>query len=205
MTDYIFNLAKNSAKSNIYLKEYATKIYTRSGDRGLTSLLKGGRVPKYDLRVRAYGTFDELNSWIGYVRAINTDPEVEVALARLQPVLHRLCSDVAARLEFEDSGKTPRIAPGEDALLEKDIDRMDQDLKPLEHFILPGGSPAGAALHIARTVCRRAERHLAELAAAEGGVNEEALKFVNRLSDYLFTLARWANARSGVEETIWSG
>jgi cob(I)alamin adenosyltransferase len=181
------------------------KIYTRSGDKGETSLLKGGRVPKYDLRVQAYGTFDELNSWIGYVRANNADPEVEMALARLQPALHRLCSDVAARLESKDEAKTPRIAAGADALLEQEIDRWDQDLNPLEHFILPGGSPAGAALHIARTVCRRGERHLAELAAVEGGVNEEALKFVNRLSDYLFTLARWANWRSGVEETIWNG
>ena len=181
------------------------KIYTRSGDRGETSLLKGGRVPKYNLRVQAYGTFDELNSWIGYVRALNADPEVEMALARLQPALHRLCSDVAARLESGDAGKSPRITAEEIAQLEGEIDRMVKDLKPLEHFVLPGGSPVGAALHIARTVCRRGERHLAELAAAEGGVNEEALKFVNRLSDYLFTLARWANRRSGAEETIWNG
>jgi len=181
------------------------KIYTRGGDKGETSLLKGGRVPKYNLRVQAYGTFDELNSWIGFIRAMNSDPEVEKALARLQPKLHLLCSDVAARLDADDPGKTPRIQPSEAVALEKEIDQWDQDLKPLEHFILPGGSPVGAALHIARTVCRRGERHLVELATAEGGVNEEALKFVNRLSDSLFTLARWANWRIGVGETNWNG
>ena len=180
------------------------KIYTRTGDKGETSLLQGGRVPKYDLRVQTYGTFDELNSWIGYVRAINEDAEVEGSLALLQPKLHLLCSDVAARLESgKQAARIPRIEAEETTLLEREIDRMDKDLTPLTHFILPGGCPAAAALHIARTVCRRGERLLTELAANKGGVNPEAAKFVNRLSDYLFTLARWANHRRGIEETAW--
>jgi cob(I)alamin adenosyltransferase len=189
------------------------KIYTRTGDRGETSLLKGGRVPKYHLRVQTYGTFDELNSWIGYIRAINRDAEVEAVLAALQPKLHILCSDIAARME---SGKealaasaaddrTPRIPAEAAGELESGIDRWDRDISELHHFILPGGTLAGAALHIARTVCRRGERLLAELDAAEGGVNPAALRFANRLSDYLFTLARWANQRAGCGETPWVG
>ena len=197
------------------------KIYTRGGDTGETSLLAGGRVPKYHLRVETYGTFDELNSWIGYVRAMNADSEVEAALAWLQPRLHLLCSDVAApyspphppqesaKAEREAGGdqsiRTPRIQPGEDSTLEREIDRMERDLTPLTHFVLPGGGPMGAALHIARTVCRRGERRLAELSATEGMVNPETLRFVNRLSDYLFTLARWANKREGHLETMWVG
>lgn len=182
------------------------KIYTRTGDKGETSLLQGGRVPKYDLRVQTYGTFDELNSWIGYIRAINEDADVESALALLQPKLHLLCSDVAARLE---SGKLaagiPRIRAEETVWLEKGIDRMDRDLTPLTHFVLPGGCPAAAALHIAWRGLPEGGTALAELAASEGGVNPEALRFVNRLSDDLFTLARWANRRSGSLEVEWIG
>jgi cob(I)alamin adenosyltransferase len=182
------------------------KIYTRTGDKGETSLLRGGRVPKYDLRVQTYGTFDELNSWIGFVRAQNSDAGIEAELAALQPRLHLLCSDVAARIETPpQASETPRIKAGEDAYLERSIDRMDGELTELQHFILPGGAPGGAALHIARTVCRRGERLLVELNATEGGVNPEALRFVNRLSDYLFTLARWANQRAGKEEHSWVG
>ncbi len=187
------------------------KIYTRTGDRGETGLLRGGRVPKYHLRVQTYGTFDELNSWIGYIRAINRDAEVEAILASLQPRLHVLCSDIAARMdtEGESSGspvtdvRTPRIPAEAAAELESAIDRWDQEISELHHFILPGGTPTGAALHIARTVCRRGERLLAELDAAEGGVNPAALRFANRLSDYLFTLARWANQRAGGAEIPW--
>ncbi|RJP76329.1 MAG: cob(I)yrinic acid a,c-diamide adenosyltransferase [Candidatus Zixiibacteriota bacterium] len=183
------------------------KIYTRTGDQGETSLLKGGRVPKYDLRVQTYGTFDELNSWIGYVRALNPDPEVEAALARLQPELHALCSDVAARREPDETPNPylPRTRPDQVEALEREIDRMDGDLETLTHFILPGGSPAGAALHVTRTVSRRAERLLVELAQTEGAVNPEAVRYANRLSDYLFTLARWANHRAGRRETAWVG
>lgn len=182
------------------------KIYTRKGDKGLTSLLRGGRVAKHHLRVEAYGTADELNSWIGYARAINSDVEVDKILAALQPRLHILCSDVAAPMAHSGGDDAvPRIEDGEDELLEAEIDRLQADLPALRHFILPGGSPVGAALHIARTVCRRAERRLTELEQVEGDVNPEALKFINRLSDHLFTLARWVNHRAGGNETQWTG
>ncbi len=180
------------------------KIYTRTGDKGETSLLRGGRVAKHDLRVDTYGTLDELNSLVGYVRALNDDKKVDEILKNLQPKLHTLCSDVASSLEqtAEDSS-VPRIQPGEDSALEELIDKMDNDLPELTNFILPSGSPAGAALHLARTVCRRGERRLTELVEKTGDVNPEAVKFLNRLSDFLFTLARWTNHRAGIPETIW--
>jgi cob(I)alamin adenosyltransferase len=182
------------------------KIYTKTGDKGKTGLLSGERVRKYSPRVEAYGTLDELNSWIGHVRALNGDTEVEAALAELQPVIHALCSDVAAPVgKTPDDVNVPRIDEAKTGWLESEIDRMSADLPELTHFILPGGSPPGSALHIARTVCRRAERRLAELNDSEGGLNPDAYRFVNRLSDYLFTLARWANKRAGKEEETWGG
>jgi cob(I)alamin adenosyltransferase len=181
-------------------------IYTRGGDEGKTSLLGGRRVPKYSLRVETYGSFDELNSWIGYVRSVNHDTEIESALSELQPKLHLLCSDVASPFDpSAESDLTPRIGDSEDGLLEQEIDFMDADLPKLRHFILPGGAQTAAMLHIARTVCRRAERRLFELHESEGGVNPAALRFVNRLSDYLYTLARWANIRTGKGDTLWIG
>ncbi|MDP8205581.1 MAG: cob(I)yrinic acid a,c-diamide adenosyltransferase [Candidatus Electryonea clarkiae] len=180
------------------------KIYTRTGDKGKTSLLKGGRVPKHHLRVEAYGTVDELNSYLGYIRAINNDPEIEKAIGRIQPVLHVLSSDVAATWEEdEDKPSIPRINAHETDVLEREIDRLDEELPELKHFILPGGLVSGASIHIARTISRRAERRMTELEEKAGGVNPDAIKFVNRLSDYLFTLARWANFRDGFEETKW--
>lgn len=182
------------------------KIYTKTGDKGQTSLLRGGRVAKHHPRVEAYGTFDELNSLVGYVRSINGDEDLEAVLADLQPRLHRLCSDVAAPLDrTEADAKIPRMREQDVTHLEQGIDRMDEEIPTLTHFILPGGSPAGAALHMARTVCRRGERRLTELMEAGEAINEQALMFVNRLSDFLFTLARWANHRAGTAETPWIG
>ncbi|MBD3166372.1 cob(I)yrinic acid a,c-diamide adenosyltransferase [bacterium] len=182
------------------------KIYTRTGDKGETSLLRGGRVPKHHPRVEAYGSLDELNSWIGYVRSINTDDAVEAVLADMQPKLHVACSDTAASLsKSEEGAKIPRVREGWDTELEADIDRMEQDLSPLTNFILPGGTATGAALHVARTICRRAERAMTELQEIEGDLNPEAIRFVNRLADHLFTLARWANHRAGREEKPWIG
>ncbi|MBZ0264943.1 cob(I)yrinic acid a,c-diamide adenosyltransferase [bacterium] len=181
------------------------KIYTRTGDTGETSLLRGGRVPKHHLRVDAYGTIDELNSWIGYVQSLCDDQAVLTRLQRLQPKLHITASDVAAIYrEGESSKRVPRISVEDAEALEGEIDEMDEDLPMLTHFILPGGSPAGAALHIARTVCRRAERCITSLADQQGEVNPGAIAYVNRLSDYLFTLARWANHRANIPETAWT-
>ena len=180
------------------------KIYTRTGDQGQTSLLDGTRIPKYSLRVETYGTFDELNSWIGYVRALNEDPEIEMMLTELQPHLHILCSDVAAPFGSDrKADDLPRIKAEAEAKLEREIDRMSGELPQLVNFILPGGTSVGSILHIARTICRRGERKLAELNEVDGGVTPDAYRFVNRLSDYLFTLARWANWRSGYQETTW--
>ena len=172
----------------------------------MTSLFNGERVPKINARVEAYGTLDELNSWSGYVRSLNDDPEIEKALKIIQKLIHTLCSDLATPYSLE--GNSPdilRIAGEDVEFLEKEIDRMDEDLKPLTHFILPGGCPVGASIQVMRTVCRRAERRVHDIFRTDTRVNEAAVKFLNRLSDYLFTLARWANHRAGVEEDIWEG
>jgi cob(I)alamin adenosyltransferase len=182
------------------------KIYTKTGDKGQTSLLRGGRVAKHHPRVDVYGTMDELNSQIGFVRSLNEDAGVEQKLAWLQERLHVLCSDVAAPpSETEDDAKIPRISAGNVEHLERMIDEMDDDLPQLMNFILPGGNPAGAALHVARTICRRGERRLTEILELGETINEDSLRFVNRLSDTLFTLARWTNIRAGKVETSWVG
>jgi cob(I)alamin adenosyltransferase len=176
------------------------KIYTRAGDKGQTHTLCAGRVPKYDTRVEAMGAIDELNSWIDYICAINEDDAVDEKLGWLQPKLNVLCSDVAAPIERTDRrGKIARVQPGWDGALEAEIDRMQKDLPVLKNFIktkCSKCSPIGAALNLARVVCRRAERWLSLLKDEEGGVNPEAVCFVNRLSDYLFTLERWATYRA---------
>jgi cob(I)alamin adenosyltransferase len=182
------------------------KIYTKTGDKGQTSLLRGGRVPKHHPRVEVYGTMDELNSQIGFVRSLNEDAAVEEKLAWLQERLHVLCSDVAAPpSETEDDAKIPRISAENVEHLEHMIDQMDSDLPQLTHFILPGGCPPAAALHVARTICRRGERRLTEIVEMGEPINAESLRFVNRLSDTLFTLARWTNSRAGQTETPWIG
>jgi len=179
------------------------KIYTRSGDNGTTSIFSGERVSKHSLRVETYGTMDELNSWLGYVRSINNDMEVEKCLGVIQPKIHRICSDLATPMKDNDSTTILRITEDDVNYLESEIDRFHEKLPILNNFIIPGGSPPGAALHIARTICRRGERLMHKLNESEGGVNENALKFVNRLSDYLFILARRVNHRSGIKEQIW--
>ena len=181
-------------------------IYTKTGDKGHTSLLSGQRVPKYSRRVETYGTLDELNSWFGYIRSVVGDSAVDAALKNVQTRIHRLCSDVA--LPYKSGGEDSnalRIQDGEEVWLEKEIDDMTAQLPELKHFIHPGGSAAGAALHITRTVCRRAERRLIELNESEGEVNPHAIRFVNRLSDYLFTLARYVNHKSKTPEEQWRG
>jgi cob(I)alamin adenosyltransferase len=178
----------------------ALKIYTGSGDRGETSLLEGIRVSKHSLRVEVNGSIDELNSWIGYVRAMDKDKIVEALLSRLQPRLNILCSDIAAPLRQGNLSATPRVLPDWVRELEDAIDRLGKELLAVSRPILPGGSPIGASLHLARTVCRRAELLLVHLQAKEGDLNPEAIRFLNRLSDYLFMLARWANHRAGIAD-----
>lgn len=177
------------------------KIYTKTGDDGTTSLFSGGRVTKDHLRVEAYGTVDELNSTIGVVRANNPTRASLNNLERVQNHLFRLGADLATPL----NAKSEWLVRVDETLvtwLEDSIDRVTQHLPPLQNFILPGGSPAGAHLHVARTVCRRAERRVVSLAQAEE-INEWSLKYLNRLSDWLFVLARYENLRAGITEEKW--
>ena len=178
------------------------KIYTRTGDSGDTALFDGTRVPKSDGRVAAYGDIDELNAWLGLVRAHL--PEGDVA-AQLQQIQRDLFA-VGARLadpSHRIAGRVTKAAVSmEDvARLERWIDEFDAVIPPLRRFILAGGTPAGAALHVARTVCRRAERAMVQL--GEGAFENELLQYVNRLSDLLFTMARAVNHRAGIAEIEW--
>jgi len=178
-----------------------TRIYTRGGDKGETSLGDGTRLPKHHLRIAAYGTVDEANSAIGLAR-LHTDGDLDAMLERIQ----NDCLDLGADLctPIADTYKWPplRISDDQVTRLEREIDRMNADLSPLESFVLPGGSPASAYLHLARTVTRRAERLMTELALAEP-VNGAAIRYANRLSDFLFVAARHAND-GGANDLLWT-
>lgn len=175
------------------------KIYTRTGDAGKTGLWGGARVDKDAQRVHAYGTVDECNAAIGVARAHGSDAELDQVLAGIQNTLFVVGSDLTA---IEDSPHIPRVQAADVALLEQIIDQLEATLEPLRQFILPGGSPAAAHLHLARTICRRAERAVVALARDEP-VNTEVVRYLNRLSDCLFVLARSANARATVADVAW--
>ena len=177
-----------------------TKIYTRGGDKGETSLGSGARVPKYDLRVEAYGTVDEANAAVGLAR-LHTDGEADAMLSRIQNDLFDLGADLCTP-DGETRGYEPlRVAAEQVDRLEREIDAMNEALQVLNSFILPGGSPAAAYLHLARTIARRAERHITELATQEP-INEAAIHYINRLSDHLFVLARHCNG-DGANDVLW--
>jgi len=176
------------------------KIYTRGGDGGETSLYGGQRVLKNVERVETYGTVDECNAVLGAALTLIQDAEARVVLTRVQGELFEVGADLATPLARGDA--VGRLGAEATARLEAEIDRFEAELPPLRHFILPGGSPGGAALHQARAVCRRAERCLVTLEQAEP-VNPEVGRYMNRLSDYLFVLARLVNSRAGVPEMIW--
>ncbi len=176
-----------------------TKIYTRGGDEGETSLGDGARVSKLDARIAAYGTVDELNAVIGLVLAAECPTEIREALERVQNELFDLGADLSVPLERE---ARLRVTEGQVGTLEGDCDRFNSDLPELKSFVLPAGTEAAARLHVARTVCRRAERE-ALVASAVYSVNPVALMYLNRLSDLLFILARAANAHAGRGETLW--
>jgi cob(I)alamin adenosyltransferase len=178
------------------------KIYTRTGDDGETSLFAGGRVHKDHLRVDAYGTVDELNSTLGVVRSYDLPAQAEAWLTQIQNELFVLGADLATPMEANPAWLV-RVPADAATFLEAAIDEMDTTLDPLKAFILPGGTPPAAMLHVARTVCRRAERVCVALRDREG-VNPHALVYLNRLSDFLFTLARWVNQQAGEPETKWS-
>lgn len=188
------------------------KIYTRSGDEGKTSLFAGGRVSKSHLRVEAYGTVDELNSFIGLVRAsLENDEEnddeavtqkLDDWLRAIQSDLFVIGADLATPMDSNPEW-LQRLAVESINTLEERIDTLDADLEPLKNFILPGGTLAAAQAHVARTVCRRTERLCVALAKSEE-VNAHIVKYLNRLSDFLFTLARWLNADADEPEVRWS-
>jgi cob(I)alamin adenosyltransferase len=179
------------------------RIYTRTGDDGTTALASGERRPKHDLRVAAYGTVDETNACIGMARLhLGDRPELDAMLGRAQNDLFDLGADLALPADPSDAKREAlRIVASQVARLETEIDSLNASLEPLRSFVLPGGSPAAAALHLARTVARRAERLMVELARGEK-VNPEALKYINRLSDFLFVAARAAND-NGKADVLW--
>jgi cob(I)alamin adenosyltransferase len=176
-----------------------TRIYTRAGDAGETSLGDGSRVPKTDLRIEAYGTVDELNSFVGLALAGDLPDEFRPWLERVQNDLFDLGADLSVPLEDERRERL-RVTAEQVERLEELCDLVNERLEPLRSFVLPGGTEAAARLHVARAVCRRAER-LAVALAADHSVNPSALAYLNRLSDLLFILARAANA--GVPEPLW--
>ena len=180
------------------------RIYTRTGDDGTTSLGSGERRKKYDLRVAAYGTVDEANAVIGLVRLHTAgDAALDNALGRIQNDLFDVEADLCLA-EKGPGGARLTVTEVQVTWLEAEIDRLNAELAPLKSFILPGGSPASAYLHLARTVCRRAERLMAELKDRPGeGVSEPSLKYVNRLSDYLFVAGRYANDK-GTRDVLWA-
>jgi len=177
-----------------------TRIYTRTGDGGQTGLIGGERVSKDHLRVEAYGTLDELNSALGAARAFLGDGEIADVVEQMQHDLFALGAEIASPAEETD--RLPRCSPAQVEALEALIDRFDAALPPLRAFILPGGGPAGSLLHLARAVSRRAERRVVTLARAEP-LNPEVVRYLNRLSDLLFVLARTVNHRSGMTEILW--
>jgi cob(I)alamin adenosyltransferase len=182
-----------------------SKIYTRTGDDGTTALGSGRRIAKYDLRVEAYGTLDEANAAIGLARLHTrlSDPDLDAMLARIQNDLF----DLGAELCFPDETKDARgrlaVTDAQVERLEREIDQLNRELQPLRSFVLPGGSPAASFLHFARTVSRRAERLMVALAARPNEpVGPAALRYINRLSDFLFVASRFANDK-GKDDVLW--
>jgi cob(I)alamin adenosyltransferase len=174
------------------------KIYTRTGDLGETSLFGGARVAKNDARIEAYGTIDELSSHLGVARASGIPSEVDAVLEQVQRDLF----DVGAHLASPGTSRFPGVDAQRIAELESAIDAMERELAPLKNFILPGGSLAAAQLHVARTVCRRAERLVVAL-QDDTPATLSTIAYVNRLSDYLFVAARFANRRADVPDVEW--
>lgn len=177
------------------------KIYTKTGDDGNTSLFGGERVRKDAARIEAYGTVDELNSVAGFAAAACTHDDISAMLREVQNALFVLGADLATPLS-EDKVQVPRIGEQHVQALEMAIDTMEEKLEPIRFFILPGGSELGARIHLCRAVCRRAERSTVELAALET-LNDHDVRYLNRLSDFFFVLARYANLSDGAPEIRW--
>jgi cob(I)alamin adenosyltransferase len=182
-----------------------SKIYTRTGDDGTTALGSGKRVAKYDLRVETYGTLDETNAIIGLARVHtrDADPELDAMLARIQNDLFDLGADLCFPEETKDARGRLQMSDAQVTRLEEEIDLLNRSLEPLRSFVLPGGTPAASFLHLARTVSRRAERLMVALASRpDEPVGEAALRYINRLSDFLFVASRYANGK-GASDMLW--
>ncbi|MDB5586484.1 MAG: cob(I)yrinic acid a,c-diamide adenosyltransferase [Devosia sp.] len=179
-------------------------IYTRTGDDGTTGLVRGPRRQKFDLRVEAYGTVDEANATIGQARlGTGSMPKIDMMLGRIQNDLFDVGSDLATPGEDDPAAhKSLRVTAVQTLWIETQIDHFNEALPPLKSFVLPGGTPLASALHVARTVTRRAERIVVELASLEPDVNPEAIRYLNRLSDLLFVLGRVAN-NNGEKDVLW--
>lgn len=181
----------------------AMKIYTKTGDKGTTSLIGGTKVPKNHIRIESYGTVDELNSWIGVVNDHIADTATQQTLKEVQDRLFTIGSSLACDPQKEPTLKIPDLHETDISFLEKEIDRMNESLPPMRSFILAGGSPAASFAHVARCVCRRAERLCVALQQEEQEVDGLVLKYLNRLSDYLFVAARYITYLQGGEEIKW--
>lgn len=179
------------------------KIYTKTGDKGTTSLIGGVKVPKSHLRIEAYGTVDELNSWIGFVNDQINDSEIKNLLKEIQDRLFTIGSSLACDPDKEPKLKIPDLKETDINLLETEIDKMNESLPVMKSFILPGGHPAVSSTHIARCVCRRAERLCVSIQENKLFIDPLVLKYLNRLSDYLFVLARFIAHELKVEEIPW--
>lgn len=179
-----------------------SKIYTRTGDDGTTGLVGGTRVKKYDLRLEAYGTIDELNAAIGVVRSFDMPESLKKKLEEIQNKLFNIGSRLASDDKGDSFTKKLSITPEHVLFLEHSMDDLEVGLPELTQFILPGGDPASAACHVARTICRRAERRILEF-SGNNSVDQETIRYINRLSDFLFVLARKLSAINKVKETVW--
>ncbi len=181
----------------------ALKIYTKTGDDGKTSLIGGTKVPKSHLRIETYGTTDELNSYIGLVGDIITDTQSKTVLKEIQDRLFTIGSSLACDPDKEPLMKIPDLKEVDVELLEKEIDKMNETLPPMKFFVLPGGHAAVSTAHVARCVCRRAERLCVNMQEHELFVDPLVIKYINRLSDYLFVLSRYIAHLLGVDEVAW--
>lgn len=178
------------------------KIYTKTGDKGSTSLFTGTRVPKYHMRIESYGSIDELNSVLGLVRDQKIDTHAKESLIQIQDKLFTVGAILATEPKKDNKLKIPRIDEEDITFLENEMDRMNEELPPMTHFILPGGHTTVSYCHIARTTCRRAERMISYLNEKEP-VPERVIAYINRLSDYLFVLARMLSKQLQAQEVKW--
>jgi len=181
----------------------AIKIDTKTGDKGTTSLIGGTKVPKNDIRIETYGTVDELNSWIGMVNDQLNDATFKNEFKEIQDRLFTIGSSLATDADKEAKMKLPDLNSADVEFLENRIDAMTAQLPPMKNFILPGGHVAVSSIHIARCVCRRAERLAVNMQQHQLFVDEKLIQYLNRLSDYLFTLARYVAQKLGAEEITW--